>query len=505
MSNADLLRAQLHRRNRIMGAVMLAGVAVIAIGLGVVLFSTNPAPPDPALGEPVGQHTTSQPQPAPAPIPPSQQPSSVPNPALSAALPAIPADGSVPEDQQKFLRAVQRFAEDTKAKVDAFPDLLASARYDDLIAETEAQLVTLSGQARYQDALAHLATATATIEAWMLADLDRFQNLLGEAERAWRDKRLTALDGIIATAKTLYTDQPQPLDHYRALRGDWPVVKSALQRADKARAENNPAAEQTALQDIRPMTHDIAGLDKRIAAVSVRLHRQRVDQLLNHIATQLAARDAAAAQTALKELVTLDPKTLEIPKLRADLVALEEGIAFDAVMQKMDQLAAADNWSAAQQLAAASRQKFGSYERFQQRADFIDKVHGLITASTALLDAPDQLISISAQHRADTIRTTSQTAQSFSPTLAGLVSALDTVLASYKTPLEIIVLSDSQTFVEVKSVGQVGAVDQKTIQLLPGDYIFEGKRKGYVTARVPVKLRPGDSGIKISVIADEQI
>ena len=97
------------------------------------------------------------------------------------------------------------------------------------------------------------------------------------------------------------------------------------------------------------------------------------------------------------------------------------------------------------------------------------------------------------------------TTQSFSPTLTRQRAALEAMLQDYTTPLEIIVLSDTHTFVEVKSVGQVGAVAEKTIQLLPGDYIFEGKRKGFVTIRVPVALRPGDSGKRISVIADEQI
>ena len=66
-------------------------------------------------------------------------------------------------------------------------------------------------------------------------------------------------------------------------------------------------------------------------------------------------------------------------------------------------------------------------------------------------------------------------------------------------------VSDNLTFVEVKSVGQVGTVARKAIQLLPGNYIFVGKRKGYVTIQVPVALRPGDSGKEISVIAHEQI
>ena len=86
-----------------------------------------------------------------------------------------------------------------------------------------------------------------------------------------------------------------------------------------------------------------------------------------------------------------------------------------------------------------------------------------------------------------------------------LSAALNERLTSYTTPLDIIVVSDNLTFVEVKSIGQVGMVAQKTIQLLPGDYVFVGKRKGYVTIQVPVALRPGDTGKEISVIAHEQI
>ena len=93
----------------------------------------------------------------------------------------------------------------------------------------------------------------------------------------------------------------------------------------------------------------------------------------------------------------------------------------------------------------------------------------------------------------------------FSPTLTTLTTALSTSLTSYTAPLDIIVVSDNVTFVEVKSIGQVGMVAQKSIQLPPGDYLFVGKRKGYVTIQVPVALRPGDSGRQITVIADEPI
>ena len=293
--------------------------------------------------------------------------------------------------------------------------------------------------------------------------------------------------------------------HFQTLADDWPAVSAALQRADTAHIENNPADEQKALQIITGLQHDIAGLDDRLAAVGTRLHQQRVDDLLGRIAAALAADDASTARKALSKLRALDPNTPEISKLGADLAQLEEQIAFQTTMRAMDQFAADDNWAAAQKLASRHRQDFATYQRFQQRADFIGRVHQLITSMTQLLGSPDDLIKPSTKKLATGLITDAKSALAFSPTLTKLSAALNERLTSYTTPLDIIVVSDNVTFVEVKSVGQVGTVAQKTIQLLPGDYVFIGKRKGYVTIQVSVALRPGDSGKEISVIAHEQI
>ena len=45
MSNSDLLIAQLQRRNRIMFGGMLGGLAVIAIGFGLVMLDAATEPP----------------------------------------------------------------------------------------------------------------------------------------------------------------------------------------------------------------------------------------------------------------------------------------------------------------------------------------------------------------------------------------------------------------------------------------------------------------------------
>ena len=507
MSNPDLLIAQLRRRNRIMFVSMLAGLAVIAIGFGLVMLDATteltPAPP-----------TDTKPSAAPTKNAPTSTASAgseqvVSQSTADLADPTTAADpttsAELAEDKKRFLAALQDFNSDIKTKVALFPELAVSSDYLQIINQLEADLVSLTGQNRYKDATTTLASTATKLETMMGAELDKFDQLIGEADTSWQKKELAHLAGILAKAGLIYQGNPDPLMHFQTLADDWPAVSAALQRADTAHIENNPADEQKALQMITGLQHDIAGLDDRLATVGTSLHQQRVDDLLGDIAAALTADDASTARKALSKLRALDPNTPEISKLGADLAQLEEQIAFQTTIRAMDQFAAADNWAAAQKLASRHRQDFATYQRFQQRADFIGRVHQLITSMTQLLGSPDDLIKPSNKKLATGLITDAKSALAFSPTLTKLSAALNERLTSYTTPLDIIVVSDNVTFVEVKSVGQVGTVAQKTIQLLPGDYVFVGKRKGYVTIQVPVALRPGDSGREISVIPHEQI
>ena len=505
MSNSDLLIAQLQRRNRIIFGSMIGGIALIVIVLGFFLLSVpTKTPPVPASDTDSSKTDLSATGSNETDLSASNPPNTtiVDAPDNAEMAPTVEAS---PEDKQNFLAAVENFNTDIKAKMADYPALAATPAYLNLISQLEADLVSLTGQNRYKDATSLLANTAMTIHSRMAAELDKFQQLIGDADTAWQNKTLTQLAGILARASAIYTGHPAPLDHYHGLAADWPAVSAALNRANKAQVENKPADEQKALQEIATLRHDIAGLNDRITAVGKRLHQQRVDQLLNQIAQALTKGDAGVAGAALRQLRSLDPKTPEIPKLQADLAQLEEDIGFAMAMRAMDQFAAADKWAEAYEVATANQKQFQNYEKFQQRANFVGRVHNLISSSAKMLAAPDQLIRSSRQKQAAKLIADAETAQSFSPTLTRQRAALETMLQDYTTPLEIIVLSDTHTFVEVKSVGQVGAVGQKTIQLLPGDYIFEGKRKGFVTIRVPVALRPGDSGKRISVIANEQI
>ena len=182
MPNSDLLIAQLQRRNRIMLGGMLAGLAVIAIGFGLVMLDTTteltPAPP-----------TDTKPSAAPTKNAPTSTASAGSEQVVSqstADLADPTTSAELAEDKKRFLAAVQDFNSDIKAKVALFPELAGSSDHLQIISQLEADLVSLTGQNRYKDATTTLASTATKLETMMGAELDKFDQLIGEADTSWQ-------------------------------------------------------------------------------------------------------------------------------------------------------------------------------------------------------------------------------------------------------------------------------------------------------------------------------
>jgi len=270
MSNLDLLIAQLQRRNRIIFGSVIGSIAVIA--LVACFFLLNIPTNTPQV--PANDTDLSKTDPSETDLSAVNPPDTtiIDAPDNAATTPTVEAS---PEDKQNFLAAVENFNDDIKAKMEYYPALKATPAYLSLISQLEADMVSLTAQNRYKDATSMLANTAMKINSWMAAELDTFQQLIDEADIAWQNKTLTQLAGILTRASAIYSGHPEPLDHYRGLAADWPVVSAALQRANKAQVENKPADEQNALQEIATLRHDIAGLNYRITAAPIALARPK--------------------------------------------------------------------------------------------------------------------------------------------------------------------------------------------------------------------------------------
>jgi hypothetical protein len=92
-----------------------------------------------------------------------------------------------------------------------------------------------------------------------------------------------------------------------------------------------------------------------------------------------------------------------------------------------------------------------------------------------------------------------------STALSQKTHALSELIAAYSKKVFVKVLSDKQTKISVRGVGQVGVVTEKIIQLNPGSYTFEGKRDGYKSKLLRISVSPGDNQVEVKLICDERV
>ena len=79
------------------------------------------------------------------------------------------------------------------------------------------------------------------------------------------------------------------------------------------------------------------------------------------------------------------------------------------------------------------------------------------------------------------------------------------LIARINQPVPVTVISDNKTYVSVRSVGKVGAVFQKIIELKPGRYTFEGTRRGFKSVLVETFITYDQNDFSVRVICDEPI
>ena len=77
-------------------------------------------------------------------------------------------------------------------------------------------------------------------------------------------------------------------------------------------------------------------------------------------------------------------------------------------------------------------------------------------------------------------------------------------LAIANTPLPVRFNSDGKTFIRVLRVGEVGETRGREVNLPPGTYDIEGRRKGYKTKIVPIEVLP-DQNNQVTIVCDEKV
>lgn len=130
--------------------------------------------------------------------------------------------------------------------------------------------------------------------------------------------------------------------------------------------------------------------------------------------------------------------------------------------------------------------------------------HALNTGLNAHITQPDRLTSDAVHDEANAILGRAQAIESPGKILRQQILKLSQALTLARTPVAVRLRSDSITVVTIYRIGKVGKFENHEALLLPGKYTVIGKREGYRDTRIRFEVKPGVSGIEITVQCTEQ-
>jgi tetratricopeptide (TPR) repeat protein len=284
-----------------------------------------------------------------------------------------------------------------------------------------------------------------------------------------------------------------------------PTVLENIQKATVARMENNLELEVKYLKEVIDSDPSRIKLSDRLGVVEEEILELHFAQLINSGLVSVDQKDLVAAQHYLKNATSIFKKRSEVELLSRKVKALATDLGVERLVKEAKSASKADNWPMAETLY----QKAGKIQ--PNRKDLIDgyalagKINSLSGKLAYHLQAPHRLASVNVAEIARVLVTEATTVSAKSHLLADQTIKLLELLKVYSTKVSVKVISDGVTNISVRGVGMVGLTDEKTIDLRPGKYTFEGKRIGYRSKLIQVEVPPNARNLVVEIFSDERI
>ena len=377
--------------------------------------------------------------------------------------------------------------------------------------ERNAQLTDLKqkalgqfGEGNYINAVSYIKQAATQAETLLTEAQDAFAEVMMIAENAYQEDDLITAQQSISTALILdqnSADAAALANRIEQLADILPL----LEQINTARIENQYEKERRLLSELIKLAPE------RESAVA---RKKEVMRLINDnnfartVSRAYRAIDNENSNDAKKHLAAakrIYAGRQELNAIQAAISELERKQRLQQYLGNAVQAVSNDNWQkAVGEYRKALNEQAGDKQIQQsiQKAESIVKLRQTFSqhinypyrlSNPGLLSQVKQLLNQAEQYRQD------------SRLLAIQSDEVSTLINTMNTKVPVQVLSDNQTQVLVRGVGIVGMTESKTIELLPGEYTFEGKRKGYKSKLINVLIPYDKPGFSLTVICDEPI
>ncbi len=380
--------------------------------------------------------------------------------------------------------------------------------WDKTLAETlkkqEQTAVDTFGAGQYAKAKQAIEILTQTAEKTLTDSETAFEKAMQDAQSAYDSYDYQSARLAIDNALIHKADSADAQALEKKIE-NIPQIVELNEAIRVARNENNPKKELSLIEDLLKIEPDREEMKQRANVLRTQLAESRFNQAISQAYNAIEQRQVAKARQALKQAQKIYPTRPENKEVSAELATLESQLRYEQHIAAADKAQKADNWKNTQQALTAALKERPSNKDLIDRLSQAKRIVEIDQNIQGLLQNPYRLSNPAVKATADINVIQAESFSAQSPSLAKEAQQLKSTINAVNTPVNVNVVSDGKTFVSVRGVGKVGETTGKTIQLKPGTYSFEGKREGYRSKLIEVKIPLNRSEYQVTVIADERI
>lgn len=282
-------------------------------------------------------------------------------------------------------------------------------------------------------------------------------------------------------------------------------VQRLLAAAQVAAVENNLARVQELLSQVLMLDPAHRDAEQWLAEVTRELTEQA---FLAAVAQALQAFEQGELNAANRYLDSAEsklPNRAEVRSLRTEIQAQQRANAITAAEQQLAIFAAADEWPTVVMVANNALQRYPNEPQLQHWYEQGQAISAQQANVNAYLAQPERLADLQVLTAAEQALNAARRWADESPKLQHAISQLSSAITTAMQPVEVVLLSDNATFVRVLGVGNVGTHEQYRFTLRPGVYQFEGRRNGFRSRIIEVRVEASAAPITVRLVADERI
>ncbi len=283
------------------------------------------------------------------------------------------------------------------------------------------------------------------------------------------------------------------------------AIMQLLESGNRHEAAGNLAAASTDYQDAVKLDPASKRAQASLTRVDEQLREQKYQQLMSEGLTAVHRKDHQLARQKLRQALKIRPESREA---RESLAQVDQSIRLSQIETYRRQAAASEkseNWqqafSAYQKVleidpnvafAVQGKQRASKHMRINKRLDFFLQQPTALESDRQLENALELVAEIEA------LETPGPRLREQFNQLVGIVNAA-------KTPVKIVLESDTFTDVAVYKVGKLGRFSSRELRLRPGSYTVVGTRNGYQDVRKKIIVKPEQGPIRVIIRCEVKI